>query len=220
MSSEAQMAKKAKATIVVYAAVMLILIVAAMVVIMMRNRNSELDDIYPHTPVTDAGEAFDYGEDYLAVAFDNIYQIQLSVPPVLVDKVLDSIARMARKQDERDTAPHENSPVGLSERFYIATIDEVSFRLERSYTPVTHSFNMSMSDGRIYRVLLFTNEITRIIDTLDVSRYLAVAMTRIDDYSDASYAFLYYRNSGYLSVLDEWLRDVSVDVSVVVSETF
>lgn len=115
-----------------------------------------------------------------------------------------NIDSVVLSDEEKQSAPRENKPSDdLDESVTEIVIDEETFITERSYEQPTYSFNLNVSDGRIYKVYLHS----------DVSygiEYIATVMYRIDTDNQKSFAFINSHDSESEQLMLDWIKGLNI----------
>lgn len=100
---------------------------------------------------------------------------------------------------EKQSAPRENKPSeDLYQNIYEAVIDEESFITERNLAKPTYSFNLNISDGRVYKVYLHS-------DTGGGTEYVVTILYRTDIDDQKTFAYINTNNTQYEQVMRDWI---------------
>lgn len=115
-----------------------------------------------------------------------------------------NIDSVVLSDEEKQSAPRENKPSDdLDESVIEIVIDEETFITERSYEQPTYSFNLNVSDGRIYKVYLHS-------DVGYGINYIATVMYRIDTDNQKSFAFINSHDSESEQLMLDWIKGLNI----------
>ena len=115
-----------------------------------------------------------------------------------------NIDSVVLSDEEKQSAPRENKPSDdLDESVTEIVIDEETFITERSYEQPTYSFNLNVSDGRIYKVYLHS-------DVGNGIEYIATVMYRIDTDNQKTFAFINSHNSESEQLMQDWIKGLNI----------
>ena len=115
-----------------------------------------------------------------------------------------NIDSVVMNDDEKQSAPRENKPSDdLDESVTEIVIDEETFITEKNYEQPSFSFNLNISDGRIYKVYLHSDPGCGI-------DYIATVMYRVDTDNKKTYAFINSHNSESEQLMRDWIKNLGV----------
>ena len=146
----------------------------------------------------------DYLDDRYIV-YENKYQLEYSIGTKNARQSFEDLKTVVMSDTELDTAPNNSAAIK-----YTGIHDERSIRKASSPSNFAYSFDLSVNDGRKYRIYVTS-------DTSS-SEYLATLAVRTDDKSKAANLFIRAANNSYLDMLKNWANqtlnrtDIKVDL--------
>jgi|GEM_PF-3614257 len=179
-----------RGTIIILA---LIFVIAPIVlaIFLTSNQSEEIDDHPEHTtPV---------------MVFNNSYQLEDAVGRAISGNLISAISDEVLKETERESAPGPNNNSDFPQNSWIITFVETSFEDTPSQSTNTFSFNITISDGRVYQVYVYNSFI---------DGFFATIIKRTDIKQDGS-IYIYYKDEDNRLKLREWAKDTDSNSTIV-----
>ena len=129
------------------------------------------------------------------VILENSFQLTVAIGQTLADKISGVISTELLKESEINSAPSPNNTENIPSNAYLATVTEDSFSyFSEDESNVAFFFDLTVSDGRTYRVYVHTSGISLRVQFL----YLVVIIKRTDKVNENNSAYIYYEDEEQL----------------------